>query len=175
MRHGMVNRKLGRTSSHRQAMFRNQLASLVQHERIVTTLPKAKEIRPLIEKLVTLAKVDSVHNRRQAERTISDDTLVSKLFGTIGPRFTDRPGGYTRIIKLGARRGDDAEIAIIEFVGFELNKDGASAKTPAKKAAPAADAGDDKPAKKAKSAPKADDAAGDDKPKKAATKKKKEE
>ena len=170
MRHGMVNRKLGRTSSHRKAMFRNQLASLIQHERIVTTLPKAKELRPLIEKLVTLAKVDSVHNRRQAERTISDDTLVAKLFGTIGPRFTDRPGGYTRIIKLGARRGDDAEKAIIEFLGFELDKGASTAKTPAKKAAPADDAPADK-GKKAK-APKAE--AGEEKPKKAAPKKKEE-
>jgi large subunit ribosomal protein L17 len=164
----MANRKLGRTSSHRRAMFRNQLASLIQHERIVTTLPKAKELRPLIEKLVTLSKIDSVHNRRQAERTISDDTLVAKLFGTIGPRFTDRPGGYTRIIKLGARRGDDAEKAIIEFLGYELDKNDAKtpAKSPAKKAAPAAD---DEKGKKGKAAPKAD-AAGD-KPKKASKKK----
>src|SRR5688500_11252144 len=120
MRHGMVNRKLGRTSSHRLAMFRNQLASLIENERIVTTLPKAKELRPLIEKLVTLGKNDSVHARRQASRVVADDTLIAKLFGTIGPRFAERPGGYTRIIKLGARRGDAAEMAILEFVGYEL-------------------------------------------------------
>ncbi|HJQ36942.1 MAG TPA: 50S ribosomal protein L17, partial [Thermoanaerobaculia bacterium] len=97
MRHGMANRKLGRTSSHRNAMFRNQLASLIESERIITTLPKAKELRPQIEKLITLGKNDSVHARRQAERVIADDTLVAKLFGTIGPRFAERPGGYTRI------------------------------------------------------------------------------
>src|SRR5215212_9933070 len=111
MRHGMVNRKLGRTSSHRNAMFRNQLASLIQNERIVTTLPKAKELRPLIEKLITLGKNDSVHSRRQAAMIIADGGLVSKLFDTLGPRFSERPGGYTRIIKLGSRRGDAAEMA----------------------------------------------------------------
>src|SRR5512138_1663088 len=101
MRHGMVNRKLGRTAAHRMALFRNQLASLIEHERIVTTLPKAKELRPLIEKLVTLGKSDSVHARRQAARMVADETLISKLFGTLGPRFAERPGGYTRIVKLG--------------------------------------------------------------------------
>src|SRR5919202_661897 len=119
MRHGMVNRKLGRTSAHRAALFRNQLASLIQNERIVTTLPKAKELRPLIEKLVTLGKNDSVHARRQAERIVGDDHLISKLFATLGPRFAERPGGYTRIVKLGARRGDAAEMAILEFIGYE--------------------------------------------------------
>src|SRR5215212_2654624 len=120
MRHGMVNRKLGRTSAHRLALFKNQLASLIDRERIITTLPKAKELRPLIEKLITLGKNDSVHARRQAERSIHDDTLVAKLFDTLGPRFSDRPGGYTRIVKLGTRRGDAAEMAILEFVGYEL-------------------------------------------------------
>src|SRR5712691_2103898 len=119
MRHGMVNRKLGRTTSHRAAMFRNQLASLIENERIVTTLPKAKELRPLIEKLVTLGKNDSVHNRRQAARIVAEDALVGKLFETLGPRFNERPGGYTRIVKLGPRRGDAAEMAILEFVGYE--------------------------------------------------------
>lgn len=131
MRHGMANRKLGRTSSHRMAMFRNQLASLIGNERIVTTLPKAKELRPLIEKLITLGKNDSVHARRNAAKMVQDDAMVAKLFGTLGPRFAERPGGYTRIIKLGARRGDAAEMAILEFVGYELAAD-------AKKAAPAA-------------------------------------
>ena len=98
MRHGMVNRKLGRTTGHRLAMFRNQLASLIDKERIITTLPKAKELRPQIEKLITLGRNDSVHARRQAGRIIADDTLVAKLFGTIGPRFAERPGGYTRIV-----------------------------------------------------------------------------
>src|SRR5690348_9949504 len=119
MRHGMVNRKLGRTSAHRSALFRNQLSSLIEHERIITTLPKAKELRPQIERLVTLGKNDSVHNRRQAERVVGDDGLIAKLFDTLGPRFTERPGGYTRIIKLGTRRGDAAEMAILEFVGYE--------------------------------------------------------
>ena len=137
MRHGMVNRKLGRTSSHRMAMFRNQLASLISNERIVTTLPKAKELRPLIEKLVTLGKNDSVHARRQAARIISDDALVAKLFDTIGPRFSERPGGYTRIIKLGARRGDAAEMAILEFVGYELPTTEKAASAPSKKASAA--------------------------------------
>lgn len=123
MRHGMVNRKLGRTTSHRLAMFRNQLASLIQNERIVTTLPKAKELRPQIERLVTLAKNDSVHARRQAAQVIDNAELVSKLFGTLGPRFSERPGGYTRIVKLGPRRGDAAEMAIIEFVGFQIAKE----------------------------------------------------
>jgi large subunit ribosomal protein L17 len=142
MRHGMVNRKLGRTSSHRNAMFRNQLASLIENERIVTTLPKAKELRPLIERLVTLGKNDNVHSRRQAERIVSDDHLISKLFGTLGPRFAERPGGYTRIIKLGSRRGDAAEMAILEFVGYQLPEQekpsaGAAAAKKEKKAAKA--------------------------------------
>ena len=133
MRHGMVNRKLGRTTSHRLAMFRNQLASLIDKERIITTLPKAKELKPQIERLVTLGRNDSVHNRRNAAKQIQDDTLVAKLFDTLGPRFSDRPGGYTRIVKLGPRRGDAAEMAILEFVGYELA-------TEEKKAAPAASA-----------------------------------
>jgi large subunit ribosomal protein L17 len=141
MRHGMVNRKLGRTSGHRLAMFRNQLASLIDKERIVTTLPKAKELRPQIERLITLGRNDSVHARRIAGSQIQNDTLVAKLFDTIGPRFNDRPGGYTRIIKLGPRRGDAAEMAILEFVGFELAKEekAAPAKPSKKKAAPAAE------------------------------------
>ena len=134
MRHGMVNRKLGRTSSHRLAMFRNQLASLIDKERIVTTLPKAKELKPQIERLITLGRTDSVHNRRNAARQINDDTLVAKLFDTLGPRFSDRPGGYTRIVKLGPRRGDAAEMAILEFVGFEIAASEKKAAPAAKKA-----------------------------------------
>jgi large subunit ribosomal protein L17 len=175
----MVNRKLGRTSSHRNAMFRNQLASLIASERIITTLPKAKELRPLAEKLITLAKNDSVHARRQAARQVPDDALIAKLFDTLGPRFSTRPGGYTRIMKLGARRGDAAEMAILELVErspqTDPDEDTAPAKGGKKKkaAAPAAEtAGDDKPKRASKkAAPKAD--AGDDKPKRA--KKKKEE
>ena len=140
MRHGMVNRKLGRTSSHRAAMFRNQLASLIEHERIITTLPKAKELRPQIERLITLGRNDSVHNRRQAAAVVGSDGGVSKLFDTLAPRFADRPGGYTRIIKLGARRGDRAEMAILEFVGYEPKieeKSEAASKKAAKKEAKA--------------------------------------
>ena len=184
MRHGMVNRKLGRTTSHRLAMFRNQLASLIENERIVTTLPKAKELRPLIEKLVTLGKNDSVHARRNAAKLVPENH-VTKLFDTLGPRFSDRPGGYTRIIKLGQRRGDAAEMAILEFVGYELEAEtktaAPAAKTRGKKKEDApeaeAEAADEKkkPAKK-KAAPKKEEAAGDDKkPKKAAAKKKKSE
>ena len=161
MRHGMVNRKLGRTSAHRNAMFRNQLASLIDKERIVTTLPKAKELRPQIERLITLGKNDSVHARRVAGSQIQDDTLVAKLFDKIGPRFNDRPGGYTRIIKLGARRGDAAEMAILEFVGYELAKEekaapAAKEKGGKKKAAPAeeAAAGEETPAAEAEEKPK---------------------
>src|ERR1700694_2243909 len=117
MRHGMVTRKLGRTSAHRAALFRNQLASLIEKERIITTLPKAKELRPQIGRLVTLGHSDSIHHRRQAERVGGDDGCISTLFATLGPRFLERPGGYTRIIKLGPRRGDSAELAILEFGG----------------------------------------------------------
>src|SRR5947208_4684236 len=162
MRHGMANRKLGRTSGHRAALFRNQLASLIDRERISTTLPKAKELRPQIERLVTLGKSDSVHNRRQAERVVSDDGLIAKLFDTLGPRFTERPGGYTRIIKLGPRRGDAAEMAILEFVGYEpkIEEAPAEQKGGAKKAAPK------------KEAPEETEAAAEAKPKKKAAPKK---
>ena len=185
MRHGYANRKLGRTSSHRNAMFRNQLASLIESERIVTTLPKAKELRPQIEKLITLAKNDSVHARRQAARQVPDDAIVAKLFDTIGPRFSARPGGYTRILKLGARRGDAAEMAILEFVERSADAEAKAETPPAKggakkakaKTAPKAEepAADEKPKRTRKAAPKADaDAApAEDKPKR--TRKKKEE
>jgi len=159
MRHGMVNRKLGRTSSHRLAMFRNQLASLIDKERIITTLPKAKELKPQIERLITLGRTDSVHNRRNAARQIHDDTLVAKLFDTLGPRFSDRPGGYTRIVKLGTRRGDAAEMAILEFVGYEPKIEEKPAEAKARKAAPKSEereeaegAAEEKPKKEKKSA-----------------------
>jgi large subunit ribosomal protein L17 len=186
----MVNRKLGRTSAHRNALFRNQLASLIDKERIVTTLPKAKELRPQIEKLITLGRNDSVHARRQAFRIVADDTLVAKLFETLGPRFAERPGGYTRIVKLGPRRGDAAEMAILEFVGFELKSETPAAAAPekmskAKKAAPAEEApadetaAEEKPKKKPaakKAAPKkAEKAEPEAKPKKKAPAKKKSE
>lgn len=163
MRHGMANRKLGRTSSHRNAMFRNQLASLIESERIITTLPKAKELRPIAEKLITLAKNDSVHNRRQAARQVPDDSLIAKLFDTLGPRFSTRPGGYTRIMKLGARRGDAAEMAILELVELSPEKttakkaDETSAKpekAEKKKAAPKKEAKAEEPASEAEEKPK---------------------
>lgn len=160
----MVNRKLGRTAGHRAALFRNQLASLVSKERIITTLPKAKELRPLIERLITLGRNDNVHNRRQAARLIGD-AEVAKLFDTLGPRFANTPGGYTRIIKLGSRRGDAAEMAILEFVGYEPPAEAGET--------PAADTKAAKPAKKAakKEAPAEDAAEAEEKPKKAAPKK----
>ena len=119
MRHGIRGRKLGRTSAHRRALFRNQLASLVQHERIVTTLPKAKELRPVAEKIITKGKRDSVHARRQVRTWLQNRDHVKKVFDTLAPRFEDRAGGYLRIIKLGPRQGDNAEMAVIEFVDYE--------------------------------------------------------
>jgi large subunit ribosomal protein L17 len=127
VRHGKANRKLGRTTSHRLALFRNQLQSLVIHERIVTTLPKAKELRPIAERLVTRGKSDTVHARRIVGRWVSDRDLIKKLFTEIAPRFADRPGGYTRIVKLGPRHGDGAEMAVLEFVDYE-KKETAEAK-----------------------------------------------
>jgi large subunit ribosomal protein L17 len=120
MQHNRAGRKLRRTTPHRLAMFSNQLASLMTHERIETTLTKAKELRPLAEKLVTRAKNDGVANRRHVARWIADRTTVKKLFETIAPRFVDRPGGYTRILRLGARKGDAAEAAILEFVDYKF-------------------------------------------------------
>jgi large subunit ribosomal protein L17 len=120
MMHNRAGRKLRRTTSHRLAMFSNQLDSLMTHERIETTLSKAKELRPLAEKLVTRAKNDDVASRRQVARWIPDRTTVKKLFETIAPRFVDRPGGYTRILRLGARKGDAAEAAILEFVDYKF-------------------------------------------------------
>jgi len=117
MRHRVSGYKLGRTASHRVAMTRNMASSIIEHERITTTLIKAKAIRPFIEKLVTLAKVDSVHHRRRAFAQLRSKEAVIKLFETIGPRFKERPGGYTRILKLSKPRlGDASERAIIEFV-----------------------------------------------------------
>ncbi len=121
MRHNMVHRKLGRVTEHRRALFRNQLRSIIAHERIVTTLPKAKELRPIVERMVTLGRrSDSVHARRLAGRWIGDRDLIKRLFSEIGPRFVDRPGGYTRIVKLGPRKGDGVELAILELVDYKL-------------------------------------------------------
>lgn len=116
MRHRKAGRKLNRTASHRKAMFANMAASLIKHEQIVTTLPKAKELRPVVEKLITLAKRGDLHARRQAVARMRDETMVQKLFETLGPRYQDRPGGYCRIMKAGFRHGDNAPIAVIELV-----------------------------------------------------------
>ena len=116
MRHGNAHRKLGRTTAHRTAMFANMAASLIKHEQIVTTLPKAKELRPFVEKLVTLAKRGDLHARRQAISQVRDITQVGKLFATLGPRYAERQGGYTRVLKAGYRHGDNAPMAVIEFV-----------------------------------------------------------
>lgn len=120
MMHNRAGRKLRRTTPHRLAMFSNQLDSLFTHERIQTTLSKAKELRPLAEKLITTAKNDDVTARRKVARWVPDRTTVKKVFESIAPRFVDRPGGYTRILRLGQRRGDAAEAAILEFVDYRF-------------------------------------------------------
>jgi len=117
MRHGIAHRKLNRTASHRKAMFANMSSSLIKHEQIVTTLPKAKELRPFVEKLVTLAKKGNLASRRLAIARTRNKEQVKKLFEVIGPRYKDRSGGYTRVLKAGFRHGDNAPMAVIEFVG----------------------------------------------------------
>lgn len=119
MRHKKSGRKLNRTSTHRQAMFRNMATSLFRHERIETTDPKAKELRGFAERLITLAKKGDQASRRQAHRKIRDKDILTKLFDEIGPRFADRPGGYTRVTKTRVRRGDNATMSVIELVGSE--------------------------------------------------------
>ncbi len=116
MRHRKSGRKLGRNSSHRIAMYRNMAASLVQHETIKTTLPKAKELRRVVEPLITLAKQDGVAQRRLAFSRLRDDAAVGKLFNELGPRFKDRPGGYLRILKIGFRAGDSAPMALVQLL-----------------------------------------------------------
>jgi large subunit ribosomal protein L17 len=139
MKHRVVGRRLDRTTEHRIAMFRNMVTSLFRHERITTTTPKAKELKRIAEKVITLAKRGDRHARRQAYRDVRDVEVLSKLFDNIGPRFKDRHGGYTRLIRVGRRAGDNAELAVIELVEREIA------------AAPAAEGqSDDKPVKKAK-------------------------
>lgn len=116
MRHRVGHRKLGRTSSHRTAMFRNMAAALIKHEQITTTLPKAKELRPYVEKLITLAKKGGLSNRRLAHARLLDDTQLVKLFDVLAKRYQERPGGYCRVIKAGIRASDAAPMAIIELV-----------------------------------------------------------
>jgi large subunit ribosomal protein L17 len=116
MRHGMSGRKFNRTSSHRKAMFSNMAAALIKHEQIKTTLPKAKDLRPIVEKLITLGKKGGLHNRRLAYAQLRDDVIVAKLFGPLAEHYSQRPGGYTRVLKAGFRYGDAAPLAFIELV-----------------------------------------------------------
>ena len=124
MRHRVGGQKLQRTSSHRAALFRNMSAALIKHEQITTTLAKAKELRPYVEKLVTLAKKGGLSNRRLAQSRLMDDAQLVKLFDVIGPRYADRNGGYTRVVKAGIRASDAASIAIIEFVDRDVSAKG---------------------------------------------------
>ena len=124
MRHGMSGRKFNRTSSHRKAMFSNMAAALIKHEQIKTTLPKAKDLRPIVEKLITLGKKGGLHNRRLAFAQLRDDVIVAKLFGPLAERYTDRPGGYTRVLKAGFRYGDAAPMGVIELVDRDTSAKG---------------------------------------------------
>jgi large subunit ribosomal protein L17 len=124
MRHAKTHRKFNRRSDHRRAMLANLAASLIKHEQIVTTLPKAKDLRPVVEKLVTLGKRGGLHARRQAIAQMGDIAMVKKLFEVIGPRYKDRNGGYTRVLKAGYRHGDSAPVAVIEFVDRDVGAKG---------------------------------------------------
>jgi large subunit ribosomal protein L17 len=159
MRHRVAHRKLGRTTPHRRALLRNLATALFDKERIRTTLHKAKELRPFAEQLITLAKREEnrLHARRLAARDLQDPAVVQKLFDTIGPRFATRPGGYTRILRLGPRKGDGAEMAYLELVGYEYKPKGKDGKAPKQ-------AADKKAADKKEAEPKGE-------PKKAAAKK----
>ena len=125
MRHGNAHRKLNRTAEHRRAMFANMCVALIKHEQITTTLPKAKELRPIVEKLVTLGKRGGLHARRQAIAQIHDVVIVRKLFDVLAPRYKERQGGYTRIMKAGFRFGDNAPLGVIEFVDRDVDAKGA--------------------------------------------------
>ncbi len=128
MRHARGYRRLNRTHEHRKALFSNMAGSLIEHEQIKTTLPKAKELRPIVEKMITLAKRGDLHARRQAASKLKEDKYVSKLFDVLGPRYADRPGGYIRVMKAGFRYGDMAPMAIIEFVDRDVDAKGAADK-----------------------------------------------
>lgn len=133
MRHNIAHRKLGRTTSHRKALFRNMLSALVARDRIETTLAKARELRPLADKLITLAKEGTLPARRFAFRVLRDETTVKKLFSALVERFSDRKGGYTRILKLGFRHGDSAPMAILEYLTAEIKKAAGETKSKASK------------------------------------------
>ncbi|MGL5736706.1 MAG: 50S ribosomal protein L17 [Beijerinckiaceae bacterium] len=124
MRHGFAHRRFNRTAEHRQAMFANMAQALIKHEQIVTTLPKAKDLRPVVEKLVTLGKRGDLHARRQAIARIRCEKTVKKLFDVLGPRYKERNGGYTRVLKAGFRFGDNAPMAVIEFVDRDVDARG---------------------------------------------------
>jgi large subunit ribosomal protein L17 len=124
MRHGYRGRRFNRTTEHRKATFANMSAALIKHEQIVTTLPKAKDLRPVIEKLISLGRTDSIHARRLAMAQIRDADMVKKLFSVLGPRYQSRPGGYCRIMKAGFRYGDNAPMAVIEFVDRDVDARG---------------------------------------------------
>jgi len=130
MRHRISGRKLNRTSQHRQMLFRNMSQALIRHEQIVTTLAKARELRPVVEKLITLGKRGDLHARRQAFARLRDDAMTAKLFETLGPRYAERNGGYTRIIKAGYRYGDAAAMAVIEFVDRDEDARGRDDRSP---------------------------------------------
>lgn len=121
MRHGMSGRKLNRTSEHRKALFKNMAQSLLTFEQIKTTLPKAKELRPIVEKIITLGKRGDLHARRQLLSQLQDQTVVQKIIATLSPRYANRAGGYTRIMKSGFRYGDNAPMAVIEFVDRDIS------------------------------------------------------
>jgi large subunit ribosomal protein L17 len=125
MRHGIAHRKLNRTHSHRKALFANMAASLIEHEQIITTLPKAKELAPFMDKLISLAKRGDIHGRRQAMSKVRNEEQVKKLFDTLGGRYTERNGGYTRVLKAGYRHGDNAPMAVIELVDRDASAKGA--------------------------------------------------
>jgi large subunit ribosomal protein L17 len=124
MRHGFRGRRLNRTTEHRKAMFANMASALIKHEQIVTTLPKAKDLRPIVEKIITLGKRGDLHARRQAMSQLRDEDMVKKLFAVLGPRYQGRPGGYCRIMKAGFRYGDNAPMAVIEFVDRDVSARG---------------------------------------------------
>ena len=124
MRHGVAGRKLGVTSTHRIAMFRNMAHALIKHEQITTTLPKAKELRPVAEKLITLGKKGGLANRRLAYAELRDDVIVGKLFGTLAERYKERTGGYCRVLRAGVRYGDAADMAVIEFIDRDVGAKG---------------------------------------------------
>ena len=124
MRHGFRGRRFNRTAEHRKAMFANMSAALIKHEQIITTLPKAKDLRPVVEKLVTLGKRGDLHARRNAMSELRDAAMVKKLFDVLGPRYKTRPGGYCRVLKAGFRAGDNAPLAVIEFVDRDVDAKG---------------------------------------------------